>query len=319
MIIFLYGADTFRSKEKLKILKERFIQEVDKSGLNLADIEAIKMSIADFNKTVASRSFLAKKRMVVIRHIFKTAKSFQTEVLELLKKGKYRESRDDNVLIFWDEEPDKRVALFKYLSGSKFKEEFNILANNDLVKWIEKRVELKGGKISHGDANFLASKSDGDLWALAGEIDKLVAAGKGAIGRAEIEESSLVKIDDNIFNLTDAIANQDRARALKLLDEQIESGVNEIYLLSMIVRSFRILTQIKSALEGGGQGGQRAIAGELGLHPFVVQKAMPQARKYEMDELKRIYAKLLEIDIRLKTSDANPKTLLEMFVVEISR
>ena len=29
MIIFLYGPDTFRSKEKLKMFKEKFIREVD--------------------------------------------------------------------------------------------------------------------------------------------------------------------------------------------------------------------------------------------------------------------------------------------------
>ena len=317
MIIFLYGPDTFRSKEKLKILKDRFIKEVDKSGLNLVELEAEKTGINDFNKAVASQSFLAKKRMVVIRSAFKATKNFQTEVLELLKQGKFREGKDDNILIFWDEKPDKRSALFKYLAAGKFKEEFNILINNDLVKWIEKRVDDREGRIDRQTASFLASKSDGNLWALSGEIDKLIARKKGGeIGRQEIEESPLVKIDDNIFNLTDAIANKDKKLALKLINDQLEAGANEIYLLSMIVRQFRILIQIKAALEGKGQGNYRTIASELGLHPFVVQKAMPQTNKYEMDELKRIYGKLLEVDIRLKLG-GDGKTLIEMFVVEV--
>ena len=62
MIIFLYGPDTFRSKEKLKMFKEKFIREVDKSGLNLIDLDAEKMTITDLNKAVATQSFLAKKR-----------------------------------------------------------------------------------------------------------------------------------------------------------------------------------------------------------------------------------------------------------------
>ncbi len=317
MIIFLYGPDTFRSKEKLKILKKRFINEVDKSGLNLVELEAEKIGINDFNKAIASQSFLATKRMVVIRGVLKATKIFQTEILELLKQGKFREGKDDNVLIFWDDKVDKRSALFKYLFGSKFKEEFEVLANNDLIKWVERRVVERGGRISRQNASLLASKSDGNLWALTGEIDKLIAKKrKGEIEKRDIEESYLVKIDDNIFNLTDAIGNKDKKLALKLINDQLEMGANEIYLLTMITRQFRILLQIKAALEKGGGANYRAVAGELKLHPFVVQKGMRQVGKYTMDDLKRIYGKLLEVDMRLKLG-GDGKTLLEMLVVEV--
>ena len=50
MIIFLYGADTFRSREKLKSLKDRFIREVDRSGLNLIELDGEKAGINDINK-----------------------------------------------------------------------------------------------------------------------------------------------------------------------------------------------------------------------------------------------------------------------------
>ena len=337
MIIFLYGADTFRSREKLKSLKDRFIREVDRSGLNLIELDGEKAGINDINKAIATQSFLSSKRMVVIRNILKATKNLQNEVLELLKKGKFREAKEDspkvgssgradNILVFRDEAADKRGGLFKYLSGSKFKEEFQVLANNDLVKWIERRVEVKGGKISRQNAYFLASKSDGNLWALSGEIDKLLAGRKSKeIEKENIEQSYLVKLDDNIFNLTDAVGSNNKKLALKLINEQLEAGVNEIYLLTMIVRQFRILLQVKAELEkgispqaayAGGQANNRAIASELGLHPFVIQKAIPQASKYSLDQLKKIYNRLLEVDVRLKLGESG-KTLLELFVVEI--
>lgn len=316
MIIFLYGPDTFRSKEKLRMFKEKFIREVDKSGLNLVEVEAEKMAINDLNKAMATQSFLAKKRMVVVRDIFKQRKALQVELLELLKVGKFRDGKDDNILIFWDEEPDKRSALFKYLDGSKFKEEFFLLKNNELTSWVIKRVEKKGGKISKRNAEVLASKSDGNLWALSGEIDKLLAISRGReISEADLEESSLVKIEDNIFNLTDAIGNKNSKLALKLLHDNLQAGANEIYLLAMIVRQFRILIQVRAALDEG-QGDYRSMASELGLHPFVVQKAIAQASKYSIEQLKRIYKKLLEIDIKIKRGE-DGVTLLEMFVVEV--
>lgn len=317
MIIFLYGPDTFRSKEKLKMFKEKFIREVDKSGLNLMSLDGEKININDLNKAIATQSFLAKKRMVVIRNILAQRKALQTEVLELLKAGKYRDGQDDNILVFWDEEPDKRTALFKYLDGSKFKEEFEILKGSELTRWIVARIEQGQGKISRLNADILASKSDGNLWALAGEIDKLLAVSRGReIGKEDLEQSTLVKVEDNIFNLTDAIGNKNTQLALKLLRQSLEAGVNEIYLLTMVVRQFRILIQVKAAIEEGKGG--RTLAGDLGLHPFVVQKAQGQAMKYTLEQLKAIYRKLLEIDVKMKTG-GDGEAMLEMFVVEVGK
>jgi len=316
MVIFLYGPDTFRAREKLNSLKEKFIRQVDKSGFNLAALDGEKISIDEFNKAVATQSFLSPKRMIVARDVFKRQKNFQTEVLEILKKGNYRDSLKDNVIIFWDEKPDKRSALFKYLAGGKFKEEFELLLNNDLVKWIEARVRQKGGRINLQNAGLLASKSDGNLWALAGEIDKLIARTRqGEIAQEDIGESVLFKIDDNIFNLCDAIALKNKQLALKLINDQLAAGVNDIYLLTMIVRQFRILIQVRNELDKG-ESNSRSIASKLSLHPFAIQKAIPQASKYSFLELKRIYNKLLETDIRLKLGESG-QTVLELFIVEI--
>jgi DNA polymerase-3 subunit delta len=297
------------------MFKEKFVREVDKSGFNLVEVDAEKATINDLNKAIATQSFLAKKRMIIIRNIFEQRKALQTEMLELLKQGKYRDGQDDNILVFCDETPDKRSALFKYLAASKYKEEFELLKNNDLTNWIIKRVEVKGSQISKMNADILASKSDGNLWALSQEIEKLTALAHGEeINKEQLAESSLVKVEDNIFNLTDAIGNKNTKLALKLLHESLEVGANEIYLLTMIVRQFRILIQTKAAIESG-ESNSRVIATELGLHPFVVQKAMAQTVKYSMEQLKVMYKKLLEIDLKLK-SGGDGETLLEMLVVE---
>ncbi len=314
MIIFLYGEDSFRAKEKLNKFKQKFITEVDSSAVNLVELDGKKVTLNDLNKAMATQSFLSKKRMIIIRDILKQNKTQQTEVLELLKKGKYREGQDDNIIIFLDTKVDKRSALFKYLKASKFSEEFIKLKDKVLVKWIQQRVVQIGGRINQAVATYLAERSDGNLWALSNEINKLVAQkGKKEISQEDVEQTYLIQIDDNIFNLTDAVGARNKKLALKLIDEQLSSGVNEIYLLTMIVRQFRILLQLRVELDKG-KGNYREIAKELSLHPFVVQKALAQASKYKLDDLKNIYKKLLDADIRLKRGE-NGRTVLEMLVV----
>jgi DNA polymerase-3 subunit delta len=317
MIIFLYGPDSFRTKEKVKFLKNRFVREVDKSGLNLVELSADKISINDLNKAIATQSFLSNKRMVIIKNVLSQKKNFQTELLELLKKGDYRESKDGNILIFIDEEIDKRMALFKYLSGSKYKEEFEILSGRELENWIVNMVTTRGGTINPTNASLLASKSDGNLWALANEIDKLIASVQGAeIGQANIEESYLFKLDENIFALTDAIGGKNKVQSLKLMTEQLENGIDPIYLLTMITRQFRIIIQLKGIMEKGEKINYNMVAKELGLHPFVVQKTWSMAEKYTMDELKKIYEKLFIVDWKLK-SGGDGRIELQMLLLGI--
>ena len=84
----------------------------------------------------------------------------------------------------------------------------------------------------------------------------------------------------------------------------------------MIVRQFRIIVRVKTALLNGLADNQQ-IAKKLGFHPFVVQKAMPQVRLYNMEKLKKIYEKLLATDLLLKSSDLNKKAIIENMVVKI--
>ncbi len=319
MILFFYGADTFRSKEKIKQLKERFINEVDKTGMNLAELDGEKISLDDLNKAVATRSFLSNKRMIVIENFLQRPKKIQLEVLEFLKKGKYRDKQDENMIVFWEAEimdKEKKSELFKFLQQSKFSQEFKALQGRQLVDWIIQRVEERGTKISRQNAEYLAQRSDGNLWALNNEINRLVAVKQGGeISRVEVEQSYLIHLDDNIFNLTDAVAMKDKVKALSLIENQFAKGVKGGYLLVMLVRQFRLLIQVRSCLENGLTN-YRQIAAQLGQAPFVVRKVLSQVNKYSLDSLKLIYRQLLKVDASLKSS-ADARLMLELFILSI--
>ncbi len=57
------------------------------------------------------------------------------------------------------------------------------------------------------------------------------------------------------------------------------------------------------------------IAKELGLPSFAVQKAAVQSRKYEADQLKKIYNSLIKCDFEQKTREKNISALLDIFIV----
>ncbi len=316
MIIFLYGADSYRSTQKLKELKDKFVNKVDKDAVNLIEVDGERITLNDFNKAVATRSFLVSKRMIVVKNILKQAKKNQLDILAFLKKGAYRDRQKENIIVIWETEVDKRGVLFKYLAATKFSQEFNVLQGSALVNWIKQTITGLGLTISSADALLLAQRSDGNLWALSNEIKRLAAGSLNkTITSDDIKESYLVKTDNNIFNLTDAVGRGHRNLALKLIDDQLSTGESAIYILTMLLRQFSILTQLRAALNCG-LGNYKEIAKKLDLHPFVVQKSLPQASQYTLEQLKIIYQRLLQTDIQLKRG-LEPATVLETLLLDL--
>lgn len=330
MVILLYGEDTFRSREKLRELKDKFRKEVDSSGLNLISLDGEKLNIDEFSKAVKAVSFLARKRMVVIENLISKNKNkdLQKELLEMLDENSVKES----ILVFWEDfsslgktknkkidENSGRSPLMKKLLQEKYVYEFKALNESQLHKWVKDKVKGVGLNIDNQAAKLLISFVGNDLWQLNGEIDKLISYARAITAKDILTEhiNLLVnaQIDDNIFNLIDAVSQKNKKLASKLINDQLDSGISEMYVLSMLTRQFRILLQTKEVLEK--KPGYSHIASLLGLHPFVAQKAVFASRNFEFLELKRTYRRLLDIDFEIKTGYAKPKLLLDLFVVNI--
>jgi DNA polymerase-3 subunit delta len=159
-----------------------------------------------------------------------------------------------------------------------------------------------------------------DLWQLNNEINKLVNYKRVGDMPVEITVEDVKKIvtgnfDDNVFALTDALSHKNKAAALKILEEQYDAGAAEEYLLTMFLRQFKILLQIKSALDSKYTPAK--IASALKFHPFVIKKGIDQAKNFSSEQLKNIYNRLLENDYLNKTGQGNLKTLLNLFISEL--
>ena len=347
MIIFLYGDDDFRAKIKLSEFKAKFLREVDKSGGSLDYIDGEKTTLREINEKSSGGSLLASKRMVVIENIFRTKdKELLPEVTKYFKAKE--KTGNDNIVVFLEnfikskkkfdsvetvkldadgrEKPLTKAEkeLFAFLSGVKIKQEFKKFNNIELSAWIRSEAELRGGQIGLKAASALIVATAGEMWQIDREINKLinykrgqepslVGQGKPAeVNEADIDELVRGGFEENIFALTDAIGSKNKSLAIKLLEDEVKNGANEIYILSMIVRQIRIVLQARVALDLGKN--PRQIATDLKLNPFVATKAAAQARNFNQDILKNILNELVEIDCKAKTGQGDVLTLLNLLV-----
>ena len=158
----------------------------------------------------------------------------------------------------------------------------------------------------------LVSLVGSDMWKLNNEINKLVVEEEGVIEIDKIKELVSENFNDNIFELTDAVAEKNKKTFLYLLERHLRSGTDSSYLLSMLIRQFRILLQAKSILE---ENPYANLSTELKIPFFVEKKIKNQAGKYSLDQLKKIYGQLVAIDIELKTSYFDPELLFYKLII----
>lgn len=340
MIIFLYGPNTYKSRQKLNELKNKFRREIDPGERSLALIDGEKATVDKINEAVKASSLFTRKTMVIVENIFSN-KSQPTldSICEYLKKEftlrkKIKEAvvKEDtgNIIIFWDSATGEKLGknkLFAFLSKERFAQNFKPLSNPEIVAWIRAEVEARGGRIKPQALIYLVSLFGNDQWQLSQEIDKIInyrqgqnrellpGSGDITVDIKDIEDLCRGQSDENIFALTDAISRKNKSLALKLFEQEIESGVTETYLLHMIIRQFRILLQIRQALDQGHSS--RKIISDLKLHPFVVQKGIGQAGGFTLAALKNIFHRLVEVDRQIKTGQGDFKTNIDLLVAGI--
>lgn len=320
MIIFLYGEDSYRSRQKINEIIDRYRQK-HKTGFNLRRIAfnppAGRGEFDTFKKAVETQSMFDEKKLIIIENILGQKGGFLEEILGYLKRSGIVKDKEVVVVFYESNKADKRGALFKFLVGKDISsQEFQVLDQRRLEGWIEKEVARRGGKIDPGATRKIGEDVGGDLWRLSGEIEKMVSFRQECpIRKEDVSLFIKPKINNNIFDTIEALARRDRKSALRLLCRHLDEGENEIYLLTMFIYQFRNLLVVKDLADQGLSYSE--IGKRTKLHPFVVKKSFQQIKNFSADALKAIYRRLAELDMEIKTGKIEPRAALEMVVLEI--
>ncbi|MFA5000575.1 MAG: DNA polymerase III subunit delta [Patescibacteria group bacterium] len=315
MIIFAYGADTFRSRRFVKELKDKFTRDIDPNAGSLSALDGQSATLKEINEQINTGSLFVKKRLVVIEDILKNKKNgIFAALTEYLKKF----TRDtDNIIIFRDEISGGKEnslkaeskKLFNFLAKQPYSQEFPALSKVQLATFIRKEAAGQGKDIDPMALSLLIDLTGGDLWQIVNEIKKLTNyATAKIITAADVKKMVAGIFNENIFALTDALSARNKKMATDLLMAQYAAGASDEYLITMLIRQFKILLQVRSALDSGSKPAE--LSAKLKLHPFIAQKGIGQARNFTAVILKNYLNRLIRLDFSNKTGQGDIKTEL---------
>jgi len=310
MLILLYGEDNYRLRQKLKEIKESY-QAKHKSGLSLAFFREGESDLDKIREKVEAVSMFDEKKLIVLEDLFQN-KDFREDFFNYAKERKLKDDEDVVIVVCHED----KLAVSRIKNKFSMIEEFSLLSGPALTSWAKKEFKKNEAEINSEAFKKLIAYVGNDLWRLSGEINKLVNyRGGEEIKEEDIDLLVKANLDANIFKTLDALAQRDKKTALWLIHEHLERGDNEMYLLSMLAYQLRNLIRLKDLIERGEP--YYSLSQKSGLHPYVVKKSSEQLRNFTLDDLKKIYRRLAEIDFKIKVGLTDGPTAIDLLVAEL--
>jgi len=175
----------------------------------------------------------------------------------------------------------------------------------------------QGVEFEKGAAEDLAEFVAADLMRLKTEIEKLAtyAAEKKVIARGDVSALVISEKTTTVWELSDMLAARQSNKAMEFLDRLLRDGEEPLQMLGAITWMYRKLIEA-SEIKGVANGWQASRA--LGMRPEQAELALQNARKISKPRLLAGLNALRTADDRLKGSGAEPRTVMEFLVVQLT-
>lgn len=299
MITLLIGDNSFEIERALDAIISDFDGNVEK-------VEGSELQVSQLPDILMGVSLFSDKRVVIIRGL-----SENKVVWPVLGDWLSRIS-DDIHLVLIEPKPDKRTVTFKSLKENADVREFISWTDRDIAKaekWVASEAEKMGITIDKKCVQSLVQWVGIDQWQLFHALEKLSLTDDITVDSIKnIIEPNPV---ENVFNLFETALRGDTKTLSEIL-KTLEK-TEDVYRLTALLTSQAFqLAAVVSALKIDN------VAKDFAIHPYVVSKLTPIAKRIGKSGVSKIISIFTELDDDMKISKAEPWLLVERALIKVA-
>ncbi|MGB9069858.1 MAG: DNA polymerase III subunit delta [Candidatus Acidiferrales bacterium] len=261
---------------------------------------------------------MAPRQVLVVEEaesVEKLGEKARDEVLEML--AKYFESPAPfTVLLLEAASLDGRQRFFKLLSERGLIVELTIGPESAAALATQMAKDL-GAEIDGDAAAMIAEILNGAPARMKIELEKLASYAKdrARITVADVEALVVAARKNTVWQLTEMLASRKRAAAFTFLDNLLREGEQPVMVVGALAWMYRKLIEARD-LPATANGFQAAR--QLGMRPEAAETAVRQAHRIPKKELLAGLAALAEADSRLKSSNPDPRAMMEFLIARLT-
>ncbi len=327
---FFYGEENFHAYQFVDKLKEILIsgeaQDYNIERFGLEDNSWAE--IIDTARTIPL--FLTPRRLVVVEVPQGKRETLSQKETDILKEYFSSPSSKTVIVIIYSGRLKRSTSLFKFFSSLSSSVasliEMKPLKYKSLMTWMDRTFSSKGKTATFEAKKRLEDLAGNDLRRLNSEIEKLTIF---------LDEKKVVELDDvnqvsgwvrtfPEWEIADSLGKADLTQSLIVLNNRFREGIRPEYILGTMVKFFREIFLAKLMLKEKNTD-KKAIFKEL--KPLIPEKFrdlfnekyrefFSLVERIPMKDLKHFLGELEKVDLKIKTTDSNPKALMESFLFD---
>lgn len=314
----LYGEETYLRQHYFSLLSKSLIDELTQ-GFNFHHLTAENISVRALSESIEALPMMAQRSLIQVDDVdfFAFSEEDRGKLVEI-----FSDLPEYCCLVLTYEalefKPDKRKKkLWDAMEKHALLVEFCYQSESDLQAWIMRHVRANGKYISRELCSYLLQQTGMSMTRLDNEIEKICAfCAASEIVRADIDAVVEPTLEAVVFQISDALAQREFARALERLHTMLQLRAEPIAILAAIGSQMRRLNAAKVLL-GEGKSAQE-LAQLCGIAPFAARKTISQAGMLSQKLCERAVVLCRDTDLRLKTSADEPQRLLELLILALA-
>lgn len=253
---------------------------------------------------------------------------------------------ETTIFVFVAAKPDMRKKLFSTLKKKGAVITCPPLYDNEVPQWIAQEGRKRGLRFSEEALWYLKEHLGNDLFLIQQEIEKLalhlsdagtqadenkppVVSGPISTGADEgslapgVKEISSVAVQQviadgrshSIFELVGAVGEKNVKAAFKLLADLLAEGERPLFILTMLMRQWRMMAIAKEGILSGKT--ESAVGKKVPMPPRLLAAFFQQLKKWKSEEIRVAFDLSLSADSQLKGGRQSPSFVLEGLILDL--
>ncbi len=329
----IYGQEAYLRKHYKNALMTALVAEGD--NLNYSYYEGKDINASEVMAQLSTMPFMAEHRVVIVENSGWFAVSGKkgdkasdegTDGLTSSVKEKcppelidaVKKLEEDVIVIFVEENPDKRSKLFKAVSAVGIAEEFGEQEENMVGRWLLNQAGALNLKMSSGTALYLMTEVGRNMTLLENEFNKLASycMDRGEITSADVDEVCTHQIANKIFDMINAISGGRTKAAMDLYSDLVILRESPFHILALLVRQYNQMLIVKDGLERGHP--YHIIGDSIGLNEWQVKKVVSLCRRLSMEDIENSLNACALTDEGIKKGNFTDSLGIELLITELS-
>lgn len=312
--VYLYkGTEPFLINTKIDMLVKE--SKANEFNISIYDCSEVDLSLAI--QDAASLPFLSDSKVVIIKNPTFLTNDKSHNVSSLIKYIDNPMERTYLIINACGIKINEKLEIVKLLNKKAIVNETKEIEEVEFKGWIKRQCDIADVRIDEEAIKSFYIGVGKDLVNAKNELDKMISyvGYNGLITKEIVNALTSRGIQNNVFELSSAILSGNKNLIYKTYQKLVSNGVDIYTLINLTTKLMKDNLTVNLLLEKGLKQGE--IAAQMGINPNRAYYLIKDAKKLDLESIKKYIVKLAELDYNIKSGHVDPKKGFEVFLFSL--